>query len=68
MGMTGPYDSIIGMEKGAVLAHFLTGMHHRFKPAEGDVRLFGVLVDLDEATGRARSIRRIERELDGRKP
>lgn len=63
-GMTGPYDSIIGMQKGPVLAHFLTGMHQRFHPAEGDVRLTGVLVDLDEATGRARSVVRIDRALE----
>jgi metallophosphoesterase (TIGR00282 family) len=64
VGMTGPYDSIIGMEKDAVLAHFLTGMHHRFKPAQNDVRLLGVVIDLDESTGKARSISRIERKLE----
>ncbi len=63
VGMTGPYDSVIGMEKDSVLAHFRTGMHHRFQPAFGDVRLYAVLVELDEATGRARSIRRVERRL-----
>lgn len=64
VGMTGPYDSIIGMQKEPVLTHFLTGMHQRFQPAEGDVRLTGVLVDLDEMTGRARSVVRIERALE----
>jgi metallophosphoesterase (TIGR00282 family) len=65
-GMTGPYESIIGMEKDAVLAHFLTGLRHRFKPAWGDVRLCGVVVEMDETTGRARSIRRVMRQLKER--
>ena len=64
VGMTGPYDSVIGMEKEPVLAHFLTGLHHRFHPAARDVRLQSVLVDLDEETGFARSIRRVERRLE----
>ena len=63
-GMTGPFDSVIGMEKEPVLAHFLTGMHHRFHPAARDIRLQGLLVDLDEETGLARSITRVERRLD----
>lgn len=64
VGMTGPYESIIGMEKEAVLAHFLTGLHHRFKPARGDVRLCGVVVEMDQTTGQARSIRRVMRQLE----
>ena len=68
VGMTGSYDSIIGMEKKSVLAHFLTGMHHRFKPAQGDVRLLGVLAEMDEETGKSKSIRRIERRLEEGKP
>ncbi len=64
VGMTGPYDSVIGMEKNAVIAHFLTGLHQKFQPATRDIRLYAVLVDLDEATGRARSIRRIARVIE----
>jgi len=63
VGMTGPYDSVIGMEKNAVIAHFVTGLHHKFQPATRDIRFYAVLIDLDEATGRARSIRRIALEL-----
>jgi hypothetical protein len=63
-GMTGPYDSVIGMQKEGVLEHFKTGMNARFKPAEHDVRLLGVLVDLDETTGMARGIERVERKLE----
>jgi metallophosphoesterase (TIGR00282 family) len=63
VGMTGPYDSVIGMEKGPVIAHFRTGLYHPFRPATRDVRLFAVLVELEESSGKALSIRRIERSL-----
>lgn len=64
VGMTGPYDSVIGVEKTAVIAHFLTGLHHKFQPANRDIRLYAVLVELDEDTGRARAIRRVARVLE----
>ena len=44
-GMTGPHDSIIGMEREPSLARFLTGMPSRFEPATGNPRLNGVVVD-----------------------
>src|SRR5467141_1503330 len=59
VGMTGPHDSIIGMEREPALARFLNGMPSRFEPATGNPRLNGVVIDADEATGRARSILRI---------
>jgi len=58
-GMTGPHDSIIGMDIDPSLARFLTGMPSRFEPATGNPRLNGVVVEADEKTGRAISIRRI---------
>ncbi len=58
-GMTGPYDSIIGVEKSLVLQRFLTNMPSRFEPATGDVRLCGVVIECDERTGRARGIERL---------
>jgi metallophosphoesterase (TIGR00282 family) len=58
-GMTGPHDSIIGMEREPSLARFLTGMPSRFEPATGNPRLNGVLVDADDQTGRARGVTRI---------
>ena len=58
-GMTGPHDSIIGMEREPSLARFRTGMPVRFEPATGNPRLNGVVVDADETTGRARSVTRI---------
>jgi metallophosphoesterase (TIGR00282 family) len=59
IGMTGPYDSVIGVEKDAIIQRFLTGMPIRFETARGDPRLAAVVVDADPATGRARSIDRM---------
>jgi metallophosphoesterase (TIGR00282 family) len=58
-GMTGPHDSIIGMDREGALARFRTGMPSRFEPATGNPRLNGVVVEADEATGRALGVRRI---------
>lgn len=59
VGMSGPHDSVIGVEKEQVLARFLTSMPNRFDAARGDVRLNGVLIDCDPQTGRAHSVQRI---------
>lgn len=59
VGMTGPYDGVIGVQKELVVGKFLNGMPVRFEPATGDVRLCGVVVDCDESTGRARGIQRL---------
>ncbi len=58
-GMTGPHDSIIGMEKEPSLGRFLNGMPSRFEPATGNPRLNGVVVEADAATGRATAVTRI---------
>src|SRR6476660_932290 len=59
VGMTGPYDSVIGVQKEMIIARFLNNMPARFEAATGDVRLCAVVVDCDEATGRARKIERL---------
>jgi hypothetical protein len=59
VGMTGPYDSVIGVKKELVIERFLTGMPARFEAANGDVRLCGVVVDCDDQTGRATRIERL---------
>ena len=59
VGMTGPYDSVIGNDAEGVLRRFLTGLPTRLEVAQNDVRLCGVLLDLDPATGRARGIQRL---------
>jgi 2',3'-cyclic-nucleotide 2'-phosphodiesterase len=52
-GMTGPHDSVIGVDADLAIARMRTGMPVRFRPAEGGVRLEGVLVESDPTTGRA---------------
>jgi metallophosphoesterase (TIGR00282 family) len=59
VGMTGPYDSVIGVKKEIVVGKFLTNMPVRFEPASGDVKLCSVVIDCDENTGKARSIQRL---------
>jgi metallophosphoesterase (TIGR00282 family) len=63
LGMTGGYESVIGMERDTVLQKFLTGMPVRFTVAKGDVRLSGLVVDVEEGTGRARSLARVHERL-----
>jgi 2',3'-cyclic-nucleotide 2'-phosphodiesterase len=65
-GMTGPHDSIIGMEREPALHRFLTGMPSKFEPATGNPRLNGVVVEADDRTGLATRITRVncsEQEL-----
>jgi len=59
VGMTGPHDSVIGVEKAAALARFLTGLPSRFETAAGDPRFHAALVEADNATGRALAIERL---------
>ncbi len=58
VGMSGPFDGVIGVEKEQVLARFLTGMPAKFDAAKGDPRMCAALVDCDGATGRALAIER----------
>lgn len=61
VGMTGPADSVIGVERALVVRKFLTGMPTEFKVAVERPTLCGVVIDADEATGTARSIERVMR-------
>ncbi len=63
-GMTGGFDSVIGMDKQGALHRFLTLMPQRLTPSSGDLRLNAVLLTVDPATGKARSIRRIQLPYD----
>ncbi|MFC4671598.1 TIGR00282 family metallophosphoesterase [Seohaeicola nanhaiensis] len=64
-GMCGDYDSVIGMDKAEPMRRFITGMAKtRFTPALGEATLSGVLVETDDATGKARTIRMVR--LGGR--
>ncbi|HQM45271.1 MAG TPA: TIGR00282 family metallophosphoesterase [Smithellaceae bacterium] len=62
-GMTGPFDSVIGIKKDIVIEKFLTQMPNKFDVAKNDVRLQGVILDVDAESGRARSIERISLKL-----
>jgi 2',3'-cyclic-nucleotide 2'-phosphodiesterase len=59
VGMTGPYDSVIGVQKEQIIARFLKNLPMRFEAATGNVKLCGVVIDCDPATGRANSIERV---------
>jgi metallophosphoesterase (TIGR00282 family) len=59
LGMTGPYDSVIGVEKELVLQRFTTGMPNRFETAKGDPRFAAALIDVDPETGLAKGIDRM---------
>jgi len=64
VGMTGPHDSIIGMEKAPIIKRFLDAMPARFEVATSDIQMNAVLLVVDPATGRARSIERRRYHLD----
>ncbi len=59
VGMSGPYDSVIGVERDLVLHKFLTGMPGKFEAAKGNPKMCAALVTCDAATGRATAIQRI---------
>jgi 2',3'-cyclic-nucleotide 2'-phosphodiesterase len=59
VGMTGPFNSIIGIRKDAVMERFLTQIPNKFDVAKDDVRLQGVIVDVDGKNGRATGIARL---------
>ena len=63
IGMTGPVDSVIGMDAEAAIQRFLTIMPHRLSPGKGKTVFNAVLVRVDENSGRAISIDRIVKEV-----
>ncbi len=66
VGMTGPLDSVIGDDADAVIRRFLTQIPHRLSVGKGSVILNSVLVEVEESTGRAKSIIRIDKEVEER--
>ncbi len=66
LGMTGPYESVIGRKVDQILERFLSGYMVRSDVAEGDIRLCGALVEIDPVTGKASRIERILRTLEER--
>lgn len=63
IGMTGPYNSMIGLDKEVGFTRLIRGMPESFKVAQGDVRLCAVLIEVDERNGKARSISRIQEKV-----
>jgi calcineurin-like phosphoesterase len=58
--MTGPYDSVIGVESQLVISRFVRGLPIRYHTASENARLHGVVVEIDERTGKAVSIERLQ--------
>ncbi|MBI2094356.1 MAG: TIGR00282 family metallophosphoesterase [Candidatus Omnitrophica bacterium] len=65
VGMTGPYDSVIGRRVDQILERFLSSLPMRSEVAEGNVQLRGLLVEVHPKTGKALSVERITRVIDG---
>jgi metallophosphoesterase (TIGR00282 family) len=64
LGMCGPFDSIIGIERDVVINGFLTQLPRKFEVAQENVVLQGVIVDIDQSNGKAREIRRLRLQAD----
>src|SRR5437868_540070 len=62
VGMVGPRDGCIGMDRDVVVQRFLTGVPNRFVVASGPVTFNSVLVTINSSTGRSTSIQRVDRE------
>jgi len=65
VGMVGPRDSVIGVKKENIIERFLTGMPQKFTVAREDVWINGVVIDIDEKSGKASSIKRINHQANG---
>lgn len=63
LGMVGPKESVIGMDREASLQRFLTGVPYRFKVADGPVQFNSVLARIDALSGKAQSVERVDREI-----
>lgn len=64
VGMTGSFDSVIGIDKESALSHFLTKLPYRFKVSEGDLRLNGILLEINEKSGKTLFIKRLNLNLE----
>ena len=64
VGMTGPFDSVIGMKKDIILARFLTNIPNKFDVARRDVWLQGAVIDVDEDSGKSVKIDRLNVKLE----
>ena len=62
LGMTGPYNSVIGQDKGKIINRFVQGLPVRFEVAKEDIRVAGAVIVVDEKTGKATQITRLQRK------
>ncbi len=61
LGMSGPYDSVIGQDKDRIIKRFLTSLPQKFEVAQSEATISGVLINIDEQTGKANTIVRLQR-------
>jgi len=59
LGMTGPHDGVIGMRTEIVMERYVRGLSAKFEPCEGGIKMNGLIVDVDETTGRALRVERL---------
>lgn len=64
LGMTGPHDSVIGLDKNVAIRRFLTGDKKEWEVAKGGIRLEGVVITVDDASGKALCIKRLQVSLE----
>lgn len=64
VGMTGPFDSVIGRKKEKIIERFITGMPIRFELGAEDIRLQGAIVEIDDKTGKGISIKRVSEKIN----
>ena len=62
-GFTGPHESVLGRDIEAIIRRFMTSMPQKFEVAKGRITLQGAVVEIDEQTGRAKSIQRVSEAL-----
>jgi hypothetical protein len=60
VGMTGPHDSVIGIEKEQIIERFLTNMPMRFETAKGEGIFSAVIIEIDEQTGKSTAVQRLQ--------
>jgi calcineurin-like phosphoesterase len=63
LGMTGPHDGVIGMKTSIVLERFLTGLNTRFEVSDGEPQLNGLLIEVNDETGKAVRVQRIQQAM-----
>ena len=64
VGMTGPHDSVIGVERSSIVQRFMTALPQKFETATENPRLNGAIITADETTGRATAIERVSLSAD----